>query len=235
MINGLTSAYENKIAEVTKLMNKFEEDDALVWWLDSKVPEEKKAGWIEFWAMPVKNVNWSRVLDKDKVKHDIERFFEFYKDIEDLAQEISEVATEKGIGAAESEINYLSEKLKAAVRDSEEEKDMTNSSAVYHLHRRLISVQSRMISKLESVHLKASREKNRELEGKLADSVNLNAECRRLYDGSERHNRKLAEDNHELAKRLTTVEEQVATLMQNMTIKSVKEQDNARGNNQISH
>jgi hypothetical protein len=175
LINGLTSAYENKIAEVTKLMNKFEEDDALVWWLDSKVPEKDKVGWIEFWAMPVKNVNWSRVLDKDKdkVKQDIERFFKFYKELEDLAQEISEVATEKGIGAAESEVNCLSEKLKAAVRDSEEEKDMTNSSAVYHLHRRLITVQSRMISKLESVHLKASREKNRELEKKLEKSEDL--------------------------------------------------------------
>ncbi|MBD0391541.1 hypothetical protein IC220_03605 [Wolbachia endosymbiont of Pentalonia nigronervosa] len=70
----------------------------------------------------------------------------------------------------------------------------------------------------------------------------LSENYRQLYDGSEERNRKLEginqelrEDKQKVAERLSTVEEQVATLMQNMTIKSVKEQDNARGNDTISH
>lgn len=214
LIMSLIPAYENKIDEVTKLMAEFEQKKELGLWWDSKVPEEDKVGWSQFWEIPVKNINWSGVSDKGEVISEVKNFFKFYEEIEGLAQEINEVATEKGIGAAESQINCLSKKLKASIRNAEEEKDMANSSAVYHLHRRLISMQSRMISKLESVHLKAAREKNRELEGKLTESVNLSEEYRRLYDGSERR-------NQELAERLGTVEEQVAkiaTLMKNVTI-----------------
>ncbi|WP_375604383.1 hypothetical protein NOX90_02280 [Wolbachia endosymbiont of Anurida maritima] len=109
---NLVPYYENKVVEMRKLMNEFDEKTVLGLWWDSKVPEKDKVKeWSKFWKMPFTNISFLGVSDSKEVTEEIKKYFKLYGEIEKIAQEVSQVVEQEGINAAEPQINALRVKL----------------------------------------------------------------------------------------------------------------------------
>lgn len=92
------------------------------------------------------------------------------------------------------------QKIEKTIEKAEKGKDVTNSSTVYNSHLDLISVQSKVVSDLKSIHWDASRRQNFDSENKLAQGTDLNQEYKQRYCDAEERNRKLEEENQALRK-----------------------------------
>lgn len=246
-INGLTSAYENKIAEVTRLIADFEEKKKSDLWWDSKVPEKDKMEWrwrFRTFTIPYKNISYSTKSNKHMVINAVTILYNFYKDIEVLTQEIDKVMLEQGINVAEPKINSLIFRLKDDIAKAKKDKEETQSSTVYNLNKELVAVQSQVVSKLQIVIWEASQKRNLTAAKQLAQGTDLNQECRGIHEEYENRNRELegenqalkeekqvlveekqvlVEENQELKQEFEDFKREVATVMQNVTIEGVKE------------
>ncbi|WP_250295883.1 hypothetical protein [Wolbachia endosymbiont of Oedothorax gibbosus] len=164
--------------------------------------------WSKFWKMPFTNISFLGVSDSEEVVEEIKKYFKLYGEIEEIAQEVSQVVEQEGINAAEPQINALRVKLQEAIKEAKDEKECVSSSAVFNAHMGLISEQEKVIGKLTSIQLGVSQERGFSLTKKLEKSEDLSEGYRRQFDT-------VREENQEIKQQIATLTRQMQRMMQN--------------------